>query len=70
MNYKIVYTIEIEVIKINFLFSRNLASNMILSFPNEPFKGLDMLHDLLLSDNKLQVIPGDAFTGLSRLQVL
>ncbi|XP_012345876.1 lutropin-choriogonadotropic hormone receptor isoform X2 [Apis florea] len=48
----------------------NLASNMILSFPNEPFKGLDMLHDLLLSDNKLQVIPGDAFTGLSRLQVL
>ncbi|XP_006570260.2 lutropin-choriogonadotropic hormone receptor isoform X2 [Apis mellifera] len=48
----------------------NLASNMILSFPNEPFKGLDMLHDLLLSDNKLQAIPGDAFTGLSRLQVL
>ncbi|XP_076753850.1 G-protein coupled receptor rickets isoform X2 [Xylocopa sonorina] len=48
----------------------DLASNMISSLLHEPFKGLNMLHDLLLSNNKLQVIPSDAFTGLSRLQVL
>ncbi|XP_033193070.1 G-protein coupled receptor rickets isoform X2 [Bombus vancouverensis nearcticus] len=48
----------------------DLASNVIPSLPDEPFKGLNMLHDLLLSNNKLQVIPSDAFVGLSRLQVL
>ncbi|KAK9296571.1 hypothetical protein QLX08_009418 [Tetragonisca angustula] len=48
----------------------DLASNMIPSLPDESFKGLGMLHDLLLSNNKLQVIPSGAFTGLSRLQVL
>ncbi|XP_012142464.1 G-protein coupled receptor rickets isoform X2 [Megachile rotundata] len=48
----------------------DLATNMISSLLDEPFKGLNMLHDLLLSNNKLQVIPSDAFTGLSRLQVL
>ncbi|CAL7952107.1 unnamed protein product [Xylocopa violacea] len=48
----------------------DLASNMISSLQHKPFKGLNMLHDLLLSNNKLQVIPSDAFTGLSKLQVL
>ncbi|XP_034190951.1 G-protein coupled receptor rickets isoform X2 [Osmia lignaria lignaria] len=48
----------------------DFASNMISSLLDEPFRGLNMLHDLLLSNNKLQVIPSDAFTGLSRLQVL
>ncbi|XP_076663189.1 G-protein coupled receptor rickets isoform X2 [Andrena cerasifolii] len=48
----------------------DLASNQISSLLDEPFKGLEMLHDLLLSNNKLRIIPGDAFSSLSRLQVL
>ncbi|XP_076163087.1 G-protein coupled receptor rickets isoform X2 [Ptiloglossa arizonensis] len=48
----------------------DLASNQIASLLDEPFEGLRMLHDLLLSNNKLHVIPSDALTGLSKLQVL
>ncbi|XP_017887058.1 lutropin-choriogonadotropic hormone receptor isoform X2 [Ceratina calcarata] len=48
----------------------DLASNMISSLLDEPFRNLGMLHDLLLSNNKLEMITGDAFNGLTRLQVL
>ncbi|XP_076236661.1 G-protein coupled receptor rickets isoform X2 [Calliopsis andreniformis] len=48
----------------------DLASNQISTLLDEPFKGLGMLHDLLLSNNKLRLIPSDAFNGLPRLQVL
>lgn len=49
---------------------RDLASNMISTLPDDAFKGLNMLHDLLLSNNNLQSISSDAFSGLFRLQVL
>ncbi|KAG7197417.1 hypothetical protein KM043_013277 [Ampulex compressa] len=48
----------------------DLASNIINSITGKPFRGLAMLHDLLLSDNNLRSIPSNAFVGLSRLQVL
>lgn len=51
-------------------FFRDLASNMISTLSDDTFKGLNMLHDLLLSNNNLQSISSDAFTGLPRLQVL
>ena len=43
---------------------------MISSLSGKPFEGLGALHDLLLSNNNIPSIPQDAFSGLSRLQVL
>ncbi|XP_015432125.1 PREDICTED: lutropin-choriogonadotropic hormone receptor [Dufourea novaeangliae] len=48
----------------------DLAINQISSLPEEPFNGLDMLHDLLLSNNRLTMISSDSLVGLTRLQVL
>ncbi|XP_076223999.1 G-protein coupled receptor rickets isoform X3 [Nomia melanderi] len=48
----------------------DLASNQISSLLDEQFRGLNLLHDLLLSNNKLRVISSDTFVGLPRLQVL
>ncbi|XP_020296720.1 lutropin-choriogonadotropic hormone receptor isoform X2 [Pseudomyrmex gracilis] len=65
------YLTEIpDLRKCNELRVLDLASNMISALPDDAFKGLGMLHDLLLSNNNLQSISSDAFTGLPRLQVL
>lgn len=36
----------------------------------KPFKGLQQLHDLLLSHNEITAIPYDAFVGIPKLQSL
>lgn len=48
----------------------DLASNNITSLEGRPFKGLAMLHDLLLSHNSISTLTQEAFHGLARLQVL
>ncbi|XP_078050544.1 G-protein coupled receptor rickets isoform X2 [Augochlora pura] len=48
----------------------DLASNQITSLMDEPFRGLNLLHDLLLSNNRLRIVTGDMFVGLPKLQVL
>ncbi|XP_076279000.1 G-protein coupled receptor rickets isoform X1 [Lasioglossum baleicum] len=48
----------------------DLASNQISSLMDEPFRGLNLLHDLLLSNNKLRIISSDSLAGLTRLQLL
>ncbi|XP_076642926.1 G-protein coupled receptor rickets isoform X2 [Halictus rubicundus] len=48
----------------------DLASNRISSLMDEPFRGLNLLHDLLLSNNKLRIISSDSLAGLPRLQLL
>jgi len=56
---------------INLIFdSRDLASNQIDSLEGNPFKGLSLLHDLLLCHNTIQTVPEDAFHGLPALQLL
>ncbi|XP_075234982.1 G-protein coupled receptor rickets [Lycorma delicatula] len=48
----------------------DLAGNRITSLEGKLFKGLNQLHDLLLSHNLITKVPRDAFHGLTRLQVL
>ncbi|KDR23756.1 Lutropin-choriogonadotropic hormone receptor [Zootermopsis nevadensis] len=48
----------------------DLASNQIDSLEGNPFKGLSLLHDLLLCNNVVRTVPKDAFHGLPSLQVL
>ncbi|XP_031634672.1 leucine-rich repeat-containing G-protein coupled receptor 5-like isoform X2 [Contarinia nasturtii] len=48
----------------------DLSDNRITSIHETPFKGLGQLHDLLLSYNKIETIPKDAFDGVPRLQLL
>ncbi|XP_033326265.1 G-protein coupled receptor rickets isoform X2 [Megalopta genalis] len=48
----------------------DLASNQISSLMDEPFRGLSLLHDLLLSNNRLRIVSSESFVGLSKLQVL
>ncbi|KAJ4441363.1 hypothetical protein ANN_11218 [Periplaneta americana] len=49
---------------------RDLASNKIDSLEGSPFRGLPLLHDLLLCNNVIRSLPQDAFHGLPRLQLL
>jgi hypothetical protein len=53
-----------------FFVSRDLASNQIDSLEGNLFKGLSLLHDLLLCNNAIQTVPEDAFHGLPALQLL
>ncbi|XP_044016215.1 lutropin-choriogonadotropic hormone receptor isoform X2 [Aphidius gifuensis] len=48
----------------------DVGSNEISSLWGQPFLNQWNLHDLLLSNNNIRIIPQDAFTGLVRLQVL
>ncbi|KAG5888466.1 hypothetical protein JTB14_017697 [Gonioctena quinquepunctata] len=48
----------------------DLASNNIRSIDARPFRGMSLMHDLLLAHNQIQFIPNDAFFNLSKLQVL
>jgi hypothetical protein len=58
-------------LSVNPLFvSRDLASNQIDSLEGNLFKGLSLLHDLLLCNNAIRTVPEDAFHGLPALQLL
>jgi hypothetical protein len=63
-----------DMIKVNcinlILDSRDLASNKIDSLEGNPFRGLSLLHDLLLCHNAIQAVPEDAFHGLPAVQLL
>lgn len=52
------------------MFSRDLSNNLIEDLKGRPFHGLKQLHDLLLSYNRIQIIPQDAFQGIAKLQLL
>ncbi|XP_057341301.1 lutropin-choriogonadotropic hormone receptor isoform X2 [Microplitis mediator] len=48
----------------------NLAHNNIFAITGNQFATLKLLHDLLLSANKIKILPFNAFIGLENLQVL
>ncbi|XP_067620200.1 leucine-rich repeat-containing G-protein coupled receptor 5 isoform X2 [Eurosta solidaginis] len=48
----------------------DLSNNYIESLHGRPFSGLKQLHDLVLSYNRIKLIPQDAFFGVPRLQLL
>ncbi|XP_050497267.1 follicle-stimulating hormone receptor [Diabrotica virgifera virgifera] len=48
----------------------DLASNNIKDIEGRPFRGMYLMHDLLLAHNLIEYIPQDAFYNLSKLQVL
>ena len=51
-------------------FFRDMGNNYIGSLSGGLFNGLSEMHDLMLPNNEITNIPGDAFEGLKKLKVL